>query len=191
MFAFAGPERDARRHVDAIRALAEPLAEDHGPMSYEQVQAMNELLPFGLRHYWSGHFVTDLHPETVAALADRLDRTPGLNTLLFEPISGLARRIDPSTAAFPAREARWNVTGLGVWTDPAVDDAQRSWARDIAGSVAPWSLRGGGYLNYAAHDEPPDRVVSMFGADRWARLVEVKRRYDPDNVLRHNPNIKP
>ena len=191
MFAYAGPLPDARPHVEAIRALARPVAEDHGPMSYQQVQAMNELLPFGLRHYWSGHFVTDLHPETVSAVTERLGPTPGLNILLFEPISGLARRIDPSTAAFPAREARWNVTGLGVWTDATLDTAQRSWAREVSRSVAPWSLLGGGYLNYAAHDEPPDRVASMFGADPWSRLSEVKRRYDPDNVLRYNANINP
>jgi len=64
MFAYAGPPEDGRRYIDAVRQLAVPLSEDHGPMSYLQVQAMNELLPFGLRHYWSGHFVTDLHPET-------------------------------------------------------------------------------------------------------------------------------
>ncbi len=191
MFAYAGAEQDARPHVDTIRTLARPVAEEYGPMSYQQVQAMNELLPFGLRHYWSGHFVTDLHPETVSAIAERLHATPGLNIVLFEPISGQARRIDPSTAAFPARQARWNVTGLSVYTDAKLDSEQRAWARDVSGSVAPWSLLGGGYLNYAAHDEPADRLASMFGNERWSRLVEVKRRYDPENVLRHNANVKP
>ncbi len=80
---------------------------------------------------------------------------------------------------------------MGVYTDATLDSEQRSWARDVSGSVAPWSLLGGGYLNYAAHDEPADRLAPIFGHDRWARLVEVKRRYDPDNVLRHNANIKP
>ncbi len=191
MFAYAGPPGDGRRYVDAIRQLAAPLHEDHGPMGYLQVQAMNELMPFGLRHYWSGHLVTDLHPETVSAVCQRLDETPGLNIVLLEPLSGLARRIDPETAAFPAREARWNVTGLAVWSDPHNDEAQVAWARSIAKAVSPWSLLGGGYLNYAAHDQPAGRAQTMFGTDRWARLRQVKRRYDPSNVLRYNSNITP
>lgn len=76
------------------------------------------------RHYWSGHLVTDLHPETVSALCEHLDETPGLNIILLEPLTGLARRIDPESAAFPAREARWNVPGLAVWSDPQHDEAQ-------------------------------------------------------------------
>jgi FAD/FMN-containing dehydrogenase len=191
MFAYAGPPEDGRPYVDAIRQLAVPLSESHGPMSYLQVQAMNELLPFGLRHYWSGHFVSDIHPETASAVCERLDQTPGLNIILFEPLSGRARRIDPATAAFPAREARWNVTGLAVWSDPQHDDTEVAWARRIADSLLPWSFRGGGYLNYAAHDQPAGRVQMAFGADRWARLREVKRRYDPSNTLRYNANITP
>src|SRR3712207_6708669 len=77
MFAYGGPVEAGRPYVDAIRRLGTPLAEDHGPMSYLQVQGMNELMPFGLRHYWSGHFVTDLHEETVSAVCERLDDTPG------------------------------------------------------------------------------------------------------------------
>lgn len=189
LLAYAGPPEDGQRYADAIRQLAVPLSDDLRPMNYQEAQGMNGLLPFGLRHYWSGHFVTDLHPQTVSALCESLEPAPGLNTILLEPLTGLARRIDPETAAFPAREARWNVTGLGIWTDPSRDEEQRSWARGISQAVAPWSLLGGGYSNYAAHDEPPSRAQTMLGTHRWDRLRQVKRRYDPGNVLRFNPNI--
>jgi len=98
---------------------------------------MNELMPFGPRPYWSGHLVTDLDPGTVSAVCECLDDTPGLNTIVFEPLSGLARRVNPETAAFPARAARWNLTGLAVWSDPHHDDAQVAWARGIADAVTP------------------------------------------------------
>ena len=114
-----------------------------------------------------------------------------MNIILFEPISGLARRIDPATAAFPAREARWNVTGMAVWDDPRHDEAQVAWARSISETVLPWSLLGGGYGNYAAHDVPASRAQTMFGEDRWARLRQVKQTYDPTNLLRYNANITP
>lgn len=61
---------------------------------------MNELMPFGLRPYWSGHLVTDLDPGTVSAVCGRLDETPGLDIILFEPLPGLARQVNPETAVF-------------------------------------------------------------------------------------------
>jgi FAD/FMN-containing dehydrogenase len=132
-----------------------------------------------------------LSPGRLSAVCERVDQTPGLNIILFEPLSGLARRIDPGTAAFPAREARWNVTGRGVWSDAEHDEAQVAWARGVSQSLAPWSLLGGGYLNCSAHDEPVGRIESMFGPERWARLRQLKRRYDPGDVLCHNANIAP
>ena len=191
LFAYAGPPHAGKPHADAIRDLAEPLDEAIAPMSYQQVQAMNGLLPFGLRHYWSGHFVADLEPGTIAALAGRFDNPGGRDLVLLESLTGLARRIDPETAAFPAREARWNVTALAIWTDPAQDADQIAWARGTADAIAPWSLLGGGYVNYAPHDQPVQRVQAAYGPKRWERLRTVKQRYDPGNTLRFNANIIP
>jgi FAD/FMN-containing dehydrogenase len=46
------------------------------------------------------------------------------------------------------------------------------------------------YVNYLA-DEGPERVRAAYGADHWARLVTLKRKYDPENVFRNNQNIDP
>lgn len=191
LFAYAGPPDAGKPHAAAIRDLAEPLDEDIAPMSYQQVQAMNGLLPFGLRHYWSGHFVADLEPVTIDALAGRFDNPGGRDLVLLESVTGLARRIDPDTAAFPARDARWNVTALSIWTDPARDADQIAWARGTADAMAPWSLFGDGYVNYAPHDQPTHRLQAAYGPERWERLRTVKQRYDPGNTLRFNPNITP
>jgi FAD/FMN-containing dehydrogenase len=57
--------------------------------------------------------------------------------------------------------------------------------------MRPWSFNGGGYANYASSDETDERVRAAFGAERFARLATIKRRYDPDNVFRFNLNIPP
>ena len=94
-------------------------------------------------------------------------------------------------AAFGQREARWNVSAIGVWEDPAQDEAQVAWVRDYADAIRPSSLTGAGYGNYAPVDETAERVQAAYGAERFERLQRVKRRYDPDNVFHVNWNIAP
>jgi FAD/FMN-containing dehydrogenase len=79
---------------------------------------------------------------------------------------------------------------MPAWQDPALDERHIAWARETAAALEPWSL-GGGYANYMQADEPVERVRAAFGPEAFERLQALKRRYDPDNVLRRNQNIPP
>jgi FAD/FMN-containing dehydrogenase len=188
---YQGPLADAEAAVAALRAVP-GLAGGFAPMSYPEIQAMTGILPFGLRHYWKGHFVRDLEPDAIEAVVDAMRNTPGgYSFLLLEAIGGQAHIEPPGGAAFGQREARWNVSALGIWEDPSHDAAHIAWARHTTDALRPASLTGAGYGNYAPVDETDERVRASFGAERYARLRDVKRRYDPDNLFRFNPNIKP
>ena len=79
---------------------------------------------------------------------------------------------------------------FGLWADPADDERVIGWTRDSRAAVRPWAT-GAVYLNFIG-DEGADRVRAGLGREgNYARLAEVKRAWDPDNVFRHNHNIAP
>ena len=109
--------------------------------------------------------------------------------MLFEPLHGAPTRVASDATAFAGREAHWNATFLGVWTDPKEDERYIETARAYSKSLEPWRI-GGGYLNYAT-EASADGLETEFGAQRFERLRVVKRQYDAGNVFRFNHNISP
>jgi FAD/FMN-containing dehydrogenase len=180
---------DALRQMRmALPAISDTLA----LMPYPEIQAMSGRLPFGLRHYWKGHFLRDLDETIISGLVESLAARPdNASVILLEAIRGAAHVEPDGGAAFGQRAATWNASALAIWDDPALDDEHIAWARGTADRLAVGSLTGAGYANYAPVDETIERVRLAFGTDRFARLAKIKQRYDPGNRFRFNLNIAP
>ena len=173
-----------------LRGVPGLIRDEVRPRPYLELQRLLDL-PFGLRHYWKGHFVREL-PDVLVDDIWRATAPAGpRGSILIEAIHGAAKRVPRDATAVGFRDAAFNVSALSIWEDPATDEAQVAWARTTAATAEPYTLRGGGYLNYMQADEPIDRVRAAFGPDTFERLQTVKQRYDPGNVLRFNQNIPP
>jgi FAD/FMN-containing dehydrogenase len=148
--------------------------------------------PYGEnRHYWKSHFVRELPDELideVLACLAVLDR-PGSH-VLFESLHGAPKDAEAEHGALRFRNAAFNVSAMAVWQDPEHDQRYIEWARETTRVIEPWAF-GGGYANYMPPDEPAGRVRAAFGDEAFQRLQELKRRYDPANLLRRNPNVPP
>ena len=190
---FAG---DAATGEEAVRPLREELPVQNdalGLTSYLQIQVMQGDTPFGLRHYWKGHFVDALPDDLIDQIVEQYATHPdhGHDELLIEPMHGAALRVAPDATAFSRRESCFNVSALGIWEDASHDDEHVAWARRTASMLQSHSVTGGGYLNYGDVDEPIERVRAAYGDSNFERLRNLKRRYDPDNLFRFNHNIPP
>jgi FAD/FMN-containing dehydrogenase len=148
--------------------------------------------PYGEeRNYWKSTFVSELPDELIDELLERavaLGRAPG--QVMLESLHGAPKDRDSNHSALGFRQAAFNVSAVAIWRDAALDDEYIAWARDTAAAVAPWSVSGG-YVNYMQADEPIERVRAAFGDEAFERLRRLKRRYDPENLLRRNQNIPP
>ena len=177
----------------ALRRDLPVTSDELGPKTYLELQALAGVLPFGLRHYWKGHFLRALDADTFEQLVQTVgdDDAVGAAFILLEGMVGAGRTEPDGGAAFGQRAAAWNVSALAIWESPEDDDVAIGWSRRVNDIVAPLSLTGGGYVNYSPVDESAERIRAAYGDERWARLLAVKRRYDPDNVFRFNHNIAP
>lgn len=90
-----------------------------------------------------------------------------------------------STAAHPAwRDAIWHVIHVGEWSAPLAGDVQEKATRGWLAMTEPLkalSPGGGAYLNEASYEEP--EWEETFWGDNYERLIEVKRKYDPEHVF--------
>jgi FAD/FMN-containing dehydrogenase len=183
---------DPDEGYEAIQPLVDgpaPLADGLRPMYYAELQEIFGRMPFGLRNYWSGRFLRELPDELIELTAARFADRDVHGTVLFEPLFGAAVRVPPEATAFAGREAAYNATYVNSWLDPGEDERKIEIARSYSSQLAPWAI-GGGYINYAS-ESAGDGLETEYGAQRFARLREVKRRYDPVNRFRFNHNISP
>jgi FAD/FMN-containing dehydrogenase len=92
-----------------------------------------------------------------------------------------------SKTAFALRQPGYEIDIAGVWhTSAEKADAVR-WVNAMRDSLQPYAH--GVYVNQLG--DTSDELVRAAYGPNYARLVEIKKRYDPDNLLRLNQNIKP
>ncbi len=187
---WSGPPQDADRVLRPLRDLAPRVAEAVGPMPYPAINgAFDALLPPGLLQYWKGSFATALTDEAIAAHLRYGPRVPTLNsTVHVYPVDGAPQRVASDATAYAYRDASFSTVIVGAWSDPAENEANTAWVREYHAALAPHSEEGG-YVNFMAGDDQ-DRIRANYRGN-YARLAEVKRRYDPGNLFHLNQNIRP
>ena len=161
------------------------------PMPYVAVQQLlDPPNPKGNLNYWTGDFYEELPDDAVDVLVAKAGRPVSPFTQIIVIAGGGAiARVDDDAMAFGQRQTAWNIHYLSMWADPADNEKNIAYTKDLAGGMKPWST-GRVYLNFLG-DEGQDRVASGFGAEKYDRLRQIKAQWDPTNLFRHNQNIPP
>ncbi|ACY98284.1 FAD-binding oxidoreductase [Thermomonospora curvata] len=187
---WAGPLEQGEGALAPLRDVAPPAAELRTPMPYPVLNsAFDDLVPYGLQHYWKASFASELTDGAIAAHLQHGPRVPVVNsTVHIYPINGACHRVPPGATAFGHRDATFATVIAGMWPDPARNDANIRWVREYHRALEPHSGPGG-YVNFMSGDDD-HRVRDNYGGN-YDRLVAVKKKYDPDNLFRMNQNIAP
>jgi FAD/FMN-containing dehydrogenase len=175
-----------------IRALGDPIVDLLEEQPYTQVQSyLDEGEPKGNHYYWKTEYAAELSDELLWTTRDLFAECPIPGAELgFLHLGGTLNEHDEDDGAVGNRDARFAIGANGMW-EPDEPDAEtfRQWIRDAWKRLRPFST-GGNYINFQTADEDEERIRAMYGVN-FDRLVEVKKKYDPDNVFRSNRNIRP
>jgi FAD/FMN-containing dehydrogenase len=187
----AGDDADrAEADIRPLRRFGSPAADMIQRMPYPDVNTgVDWLSPAGALSYWKSAFFSELSDPAVEVMTGAFEQAPSeLCALVVEDFHGAVTRVDPTATAYPHREPGFNLFLISQWTDPARTDMGIAWARETFDALSPY-MADRSYTNYLPADDY-DRVRQAYGPN-YERLVELKRRYDPDNLYRLNHNIDP
>lgn len=187
---YVGSHHDGERALLPIIKFGSPVETRLATVPYLEIQSGGDaLFPRGRRYYWKAQFLREISTGAIDALLEAYARAPNTSSLLvFQHVGGAIARVPVSDSPYANRDAAFDCFPVAIWDDPADDDANMRWARELWSAVRPYST-GGVYANNLG-DEGEDRVRDAYG-ENYARLAALKAKYDPTNFFRMNQNIKP
>jgi FAD/FMN-containing dehydrogenase len=180
---------DPRTGNDLLRSLRvlKPQDDSVKIMSYLEAQAAGGFLAAPVAHFQTNLFLRELSGPSIVAIATAINDAPPTCKVIIVPLRGAVSRVAPTDTAFALREPGYEIDITGVWNAPAEKAEAVQWVHATRDDLQPFAH--GVYINQLG-DTSEQLVRSGYGPN-YARLVAIKKKYDPNNVLRLNQNIKP
>ena len=189
--AFLGSEDDGRRVLAPLHEGGpEPDFAMAMGMPYQMAQMMqDEDMPDGRQNYWKSGNLDELTDAAIEVIASHAATATSPYTAVgLLTMGGAIARVGETDTAYSGRSAAYNLSLDNIWLDPAENEAQIAWTRRFHEALAP-HFGAGAYLNFNAEVDAAG-VAAAYGPN-YARLRELKDRYDPTNLFRLNQNVRP
>ena len=174
---------------DLLRSLRafKPQDDSVKIMSYLEAQGAGGFLAAPVAHFQTNLFLRDLSGAGIATIATAINDAPATCKVIIVPLRGAVSRVGVTDTAFALRAPGYEIDLAGVWTTPAGKAEVVRWVQATRDNLQPFAH--GVYVNQLG--DTSDQLVRSGYGPNYARLVEIKKKYDPNNVLRLNQNIKP
>jgi FAD/FMN-containing dehydrogenase len=191
---YAGPVEAGERAIRTLREFGTPLVDLVSPTLYVDHQCgLDDTVPHGWHYYWKATSLAPLSDAVIDILAEHAygATSPRSYAAMFH-MGGAVARVPRGATAYPGRDVEHNIVIDAAWLpdqDDTVGAAETVWARAFLDALEPH--RAGVYVNFLDSDDDMSRVREAYGDANYRRLVEVKSKYDPENVFRNNKNIQP
>lgn len=189
-FVWLGDQAKGEELIEPIRSITESLGEHFGMTPWVDWQTgFDGLVGHGARNYWKSHHLTELSDECLDEILRFAEILPTEECEVFIPhMEGAPSRVADNDTAFAHRYTPFVLNIHTRWQNVADDEKCLAWAKDFH-SVTEKFARGV-YVNFLS-EEGEARVKDAYTNEVWDKLVQVKNKYDPNNLFRLNQNIQP
>jgi len=184
---YAGDAAEGDAALKPFRALAEPIADLLREMpypeiyppedpSYKPVAAARNLLLDGVDR------------DSAEAMLDRLAAsTAAMRVVQLRTLGGAIARVPNDATAYAHRDRPVMANVAALYGSPEERETHEAWVDDLSTAIQRGPVAA--YVNFLG-DEGPERVRAAYPGPTWDRLLEIKRRYDPDDLFRLNQNLR-
>jgi len=176
--------------IEKMRGFGDSVGEHIGRMPYVNwQQAFDPLLTPGARNYWKSHNFIEIKDGAMDLMIEYSGKLPSPQCEIFIAyLEGKSNSVPANAMAYPSRDLKYILNVHGRWDDAKQDKECINWAREFFNETSKFASSGA-YVNFMTEEEK-DRVAKAYGSN-YDRLIQIKKKFDPDNLLRYNQNIKP
>jgi FAD/FMN-containing dehydrogenase len=187
LLAHSGSVEDGEEFANRLRKLGPPIADMVRPIPYPEIYppAMEDYHPIAASRTM---FADDFGREAAKSILEHLEgSTAVMAATQLRALGGAMARVPVDETAFAHRARSIMANVAAIYDDPDQKEQHEAWVADLSAVVGG---NPGAYVGFLG-DDGPTRIREAYPDRTWDRLVDVKQRYDPDNVFRMNLNISP
>jgi FAD/FMN-containing dehydrogenase len=186
---WSGDPAQADAALAPLRRVGKPIVDTVAAVPYATFQTrLDNSNRHGARLYMKSGFVNDFSPELVNEVLD-VHRESPIYAIFFMQSGGAVNRRSPGDTAFPHRLAHSNMMIWNQWHELESHAERETRTAEVRSDWARLQkFTHGYYVNL--NEEDMARTHANYG-ENYTRLVKVKNRYDPTNLMHLNANIKP
>lgn len=189
---YAGDPQEGQRAMQPLMDFGVPLVNASGVKPYtEAQQTFDADYPNGHRYYWKSLNLMRLNEDVIDRIVKHArQQVSWHSTTDLWHIGGAVARGSAEHSAFNGRHAAFLLNPEANWEHAEDDEVNINWAREFIEDMQEFS-DGSRYLNFAGLQEEGDEMMRKAFGPQYTRLMELKAKYDPNNLFSLNQNIKP
>jgi FAD/FMN-containing dehydrogenase len=185
---YAGSPEVGARALAPFRALGTPIADMVRPMRYPEI-FFPEDKSFHPTAVARTMFMNSVDEQAAQTIIENLETSDALmRAVQLRVLGGAMARVPVDATAFAHRKSNIMANVAAFYQGAEEKTKREAWVKDLCQAL--YQGNAGAYIGFMG-DEGDARVHDAYPRDIYARLSQIKKAYDPDNILRLNHNIKP